>query len=93
MFPVVSSPDLDAELATITPMYDGSCSGGFELLPGSADQVPPQVGRVVLKVLAKPLKSAGAGPPLREFNLDHLALQKVTDVLRPALKFPITKEP
>ena len=49
-------------------------------MPGFAVQVPPQVGVDGLKLLAKPLKLAGAEPPERLFKAPHWALQNVTTV-------------
>jgi hypothetical protein len=72
-------------------MKDGTATGGAELLPGLVVQLPPQLGGVVLRVLAKPLKLGGACPPLKEFAFDHWALQKVTDPVAP--RSPTTKEP
>ena len=71
MFPVIVDPDFVAELETRTAMYAGTVSGGFELLPVPAVQVPPTVGGVVLVESAKPLKLEGAEPPLMLLTLSH----------------------
>ena len=84
-------PDLAMALETITAMKDGTLPGGEELLPGCVDQLPAQVGGVLLSVLANPLKLSGADPPLNEFTFDHCAPQKVTDPV--SLWSPTTKEP
>jgi hypothetical protein len=78
-------------LETITAMSGGTLAGGAELLPGAVDQLPPQLGVVVLGVSAKPLKLAGADPPLNEFSFHHCASQKVTEPV--SERFPTTKEP
>jgi hypothetical protein len=93
MFPEIVDPDLLIELDTMIAIYDGMLSGGPELLPGSVVHVPPQLGGVVLLWLAKPLKLAGAVPPLKEFSFHHCAPQKVTDVPTAAFRSPITKCP
>src|SRR5216683_1886619 len=93
MSPDIVDPDLLIELDTMIATYDGMVSGGSELLPGSAVQVPPQLDGVVLLWLAKPLKLAGAAPPLKEFSVHHCAPQKVTDVPTAAFRSPITKFP
>ena len=83
--------DLVTELATKTAIYCGRVAGGLELTPGRAVQVMPQDGGVALGRSAYPLKLADASPPLRAFNEDHCALQKVTF---PEWTWsPITKEP
>ena len=64
-------PDLVIELEAITAMNEGTVAGGFELFPGSVVQVPPQADGVGLVWSAKPLKAAGAEPPLREFTVAH----------------------
>ena len=62
-------PDLVIELAAITLMKAGTLSGGWQLLPGSLCQVPPHDGGFGFNTLAKPLKLAGAEPPLRSLWL------------------------
>jgi hypothetical protein len=66
--------------------------GGPELLPGLVDQLVPQAGDVS-GVLAKPLKDAGAKPPLSVFAIHHCAPQNVTGVPTAALPSPMTKLP
>jgi hypothetical protein len=60
-------------LATTTAIVDGTLDGGGGLLAGPVVHVPPQVGGVALKVCAKPLKAAGAGPPERRLSFAHCA--------------------
>src|SRR6266550_257774 len=88
--PEIVAPDLLIEPDTMTAIYEGTLLGGSELLPGSVVQVPPQLGGVVLLWLAKPLKLAGALPPLKEFSFDHCAPQKVTELPTTAFRSPIT---
>ena len=65
-----AEPDWLAEPAAITPMKAGSGpDGGEELLPGSVLQPVPHDG--VSGLFAKPLKDAGAAPPLKEFCFAH----------------------
>src|SRR5271169_2018953 len=66
--------------------------GGPELLPGAVDQLVPHAGEVS-GVLAKPLKAAGANPPLSAFAFHHCAPQNVTEDPMVALPSPITKLP
>ncbi len=76
------APDLAAELVTITAMYLGSGpAGGRALLPGSVLKDAPQLG--VLRLAAKPLKLAGAPPPLSELSCAHCAPQNVTKAACP----------
>ena len=91
--PLMTGPDLVTELAAITLMKAGTLSGGLQLLPGSLSHVPPHDGGFGLNTLAKPLKLAGAEPPLRWFALSHWAPQKVTFVPTTASRSPITKLP
>jgi hypothetical protein len=65
MFPLSIGPDCVIKLETITVMSAGTLFGGFELLPGSLIHVPPQAGGFGFVQLAKPLKLAGAVPPLK----------------------------
>ncbi len=53
-------------------------AGGLELLPGPVVQVMPHFGGSAESVTAKPLKLAGAVPPLSLLTFDHFAPQKVT---------------
>src|SRR4029453_8060789 len=93
VFPVIVEPDFEIELATRTRTKAGSGGGGGGgPLPGSVDQLRPQAG-LVIGLLAKPLKAAGAGPPLSELSFDHCAAQKVTAVPTAELTSPITNEP
>src|SRR5262249_35021775 len=86
-------PDFEIELETITIMKAGSAPlGGGVLLPGLVDQLGPQAGRPA-GLFSKPLKEAGAEPPLRSFTFDHCAPQKVTAVPIAALPSPITNVP
>lgn len=62
MSPLIIGPDFVIKLETITVMSAGTVGGGPEVLPGSLCHVPPQGG---FAQLAKPLKLAGAPPPLR----------------------------
>src|SRR3989442_1783973 len=93
ILPDMVEPDLVIELDAITAMKAGTVAGGPELFPGSVVHVPPQVGGAVLVVSAKPLKAAGAGPPLSELTFAHCAPQKVTALPTVASTLPITKEP
>src|ERR1041385_9143566 len=85
--PLSVLPDCETLLVTSTPMYSGTVSGGFPLLPGRAVKVVPHssggliCGSVTLE--AKPLNEDGAWPPERLFRLDHEWLHHVT-VLEPA---------
>ena len=65
MSPLSMEPDFVIELETITVMSAGTLGGGPELLPGSLCHVPPQSGGFGFVQLAKPLKLAGAEPPLK----------------------------
>ena len=65
MSPLSIEPDFVIELETITVMSAGTVAGGCELLPGSLCHVPPQVGGFGFVQLTKPLKLAGAVPPLK----------------------------
>ena len=93
VFPATEGPDLPIELDTMTAMYCGTDAGGFELLPGRVDQLLSHDGGFVVVVSAKPLKLAGAEPPLTVLVFDHCALQKVTAEPTAALPSPITNEP
>src|SRR5436309_7463210 len=66
-------------------------AGGGALLPGSVLQSVPQLG--VAGFRAKPLKAAGAGPPLNEFSFHHCGPQNVTCVPAALLPSPITNAP
>src|ERR1051326_4152291 len=80
--PLIVLPDWVTLLATSTPMYSGTVSGGLPLLPGRAVKLVPQssggliCGRVTVE--AKPWNEAGAWPPERLFRLDHEWLHHVT---------------
>src|SRR3954471_18558816 len=88
--PEVTGPDLVTWLATSTAMYDGSApAGGGVLLPGSVVHEVPQPGAG--GVSSKPLKLAGAEPPLSVFTPDHCAPQNVTAPV--ALRSPTTNDP
>ena len=88
----MAAPDFEAWPVTITPMNAGNGpSGGGALLPGSVDQPAPQLG--VCGLFAKPLKLAGAGPPVSVFSFDHCAPQKVTTFPTPLFPSPIAKAP
>jgi hypothetical protein len=63
--PLIIGPDFVIKLETITTMSAGTLSGGPELLPGSLCHVPAQAGGFGFEELAKPLKLAGAGPPIK----------------------------
>ena len=65
MSPLSTGPDFVTKLETMTVMSAGTVSGGCELLPGSLSHVPAQVGGFGVVQLAKPLKLAGAVPPLK----------------------------
>ena len=65
IFPLSIWPDFVIKLETITVMSAGTVAGGCELLPGSLSHVPPQAGGFGFGELAKPLKLAGAEPPLK----------------------------
>src|SRR5450756_701965 len=78
----------------MTPMKAGSGpGGGGVLLPVSALQLALATQLGALGFSAKPLKLAGAGPPLREFSFHHWAPQKVTELPTTALLSPIAKLP
>src|SRR6266571_2318160 len=90
--PEIVDPDWEIELETITAMKVGrEPAGGGVLLPGSVDQVVPQAAAG--GVSSKPLKEAGAEPPLRLFSFAHCAPQKVTAVPTAEFPSPITKLP
>jgi len=92
VWPEVVGPFCVAELVTITAIIGGSDpAGGGDEFPGLALQPVPHAG--VVGALAKPLKLAGALPPVNELRLDHCAPQKVTDLPITALLSPITKLP
>src|ERR1700686_2894384 len=92
VLPESIEPDCFADLVTITPMNAGNGpAGGGVLLPVSEFQPVPHAG--VVGASAKPLKLAGADPPLSELSFHHLAPQKVTDVPFARLLSPITKAP
>ncbi len=78
---------------TTTPMYRGTVAGGIALSAGLAVHVPAHEGGWVLGLEAKPLKLAGAVPPLKEFSVDQIGLQNVTAVPAALFWLPITKEP
>lgn len=78
MSPEIVGPDFAIELVTTTVINEGTLLGGPELLPGLLVHAPPQIGGFGLVELAKPLKPAGAGPPLNELRFAHCALQNVT---------------
>jgi hypothetical protein len=71
LLPLMTEPDSVIELAAITFIKAGTLSGGWQLLPGSLCQVPPHIGGFGFNLLAKPLKLAGAEPPVRWFALRH----------------------
>ena len=74
--PLIVEPDLVMLLDTTTAWYCETVAGGPELLPGAVDHVPPHVGAAF--VFSKPLKLAGAEPPLRLLCLLHCEPQKLT---------------
>ena len=65
MSPLSIGPDFVIKLETITVISAGMVSGGCPLLPGSLVHVPPQSGGFGFVQLTKPLKLAGAEPPLK----------------------------
>src|SRR6266849_7808697 len=91
--PEIFEPDFVTLLDTRMPMYAGTAAGGFELFPGPVVQVMPHFGGSAERVAAKPLKLAGAAPPLRLLTFDHFAPQKVTLAPIWALWSPTTKAP
>src|SRR5437016_821558 len=92
VLPEICGPDCELELVTITAMKAGKGpAGGGALLPGSVLQSMPQAGVAGLR--AKPLKLAGAGPPLRVFSFHHWGPQNVTAVPGVLLPSPITNAP
>ena len=93
MLPEITEPDFDVELVTMTVINFGTDAGGGGLFPGSVFQTPPHAGGFVVVTFAKPLKLAGATPPLREFCFAHCAPQKVTLLPTTALRSPMTKLP
>src|SRR5438128_9895340 len=99
--PEIVLPDIEILLEASTAMYDGTLLAGGGLLPVVVLHVPPQTGGVVLRVLAKPLNAAGAGPPDRAFSLYHCAPHHVTvpplarafaAVLSPSVNEPLARE-
>src|SRR5437773_5319317 len=92
VFPTLTDPFCRAELVTIMAMYSGSgpAIGGLAF-PIAMLQPIPQFGR--LDVCPKPLKLAGAEPPLRRLSLDHWPPQNVTAVPLALLPSPIAKAP
>ena len=92
VFPTLTDPFCLAELVTITAMYSGSgLAGGGLAFPFAMLQPIPQFGG--LDVRPKPLKLAGAAPPLRRLSLDHWEPQKVTADPVALLLSPIAKAP
>jgi len=91
--PEMVGPDFVTLVDARTPMYAGTLAGGFELAPGPVVQVRPHFGGSTESVEAKPLKLAGAGPPLRLLSCDHFAPQKVTLAPICALWSPTAKAP
>src|SRR5579872_6139086 len=90
--PEMVEPDFVIELATITPMYEGSGPpGGDALLLGPVVQLVPHTGGTALS--SNPLNDDGVGPPLRVLSFDHWAPQNVTAVPLALLPSPITKPP
>ncbi len=71
LLPLMTEPDWVIELAAIAVMNVGTLFGGLQLLPGSLNQVPPHDGGFGFNTLAKPLKLAGAEPPVRWFAFHH----------------------
>ena len=65
MSPLSTEPDFVIKLETITVISAGTVSGGCPLLPGSLVHVSPQIGGFGFVQLTKPLKLAGALPPLK----------------------------
>src|SRR5690349_3439712 len=92
VLPEIVEPNWLILLETTTETYAGNGpGGGGVLLPGSAVQALPQAATAGLA--SKPLKLAGAKPPVNEFSFRHCAPQKVTGVPTAALLSPITKLP
>src|SRR6266478_1362022 len=75
--PEIVDPDCVMLLATITPINGGTVGGGLELLPVSVVQVWPQAGVELL--FSKPLKLAGAQPPLMGLAFHHCAPHHITE--------------
>ena len=71
-------PELPIELAAIAVIVESTVAGGGGLFPGPVCQVPPQADGFGVVELAKPLKAAGAEPPLNEFRFAHSDPQNVT---------------
>ena len=76
-------PDLPTELATITPMYDGTPPTGGGLLPVAVVKLEPHtfaglVDGSVETLSAKPLNDVGTGPPLTLFASDQSLLHQVS---------------
>src|SRR5215468_10473729 len=81
---------------TMSSMNCGTVAGGGVELPGSVDQLTPQVGAG--GVSSKPLNAAGAVPPESEFAFHHCAPQKVTALptapaIGPTVRSPTTNVP
>src|SRR5713226_7351577 len=92
VLPKIWDPDCELKPVTSTAMKAGrGPAGDGALLAGSVLQFAPQLG--VAGLSAKPLKLAGAGPPLRLFTFHHSGPQKVTAVPSALLPSPIAKAP
>src|SRR5215510_2010458 len=89
--PLIVGPLLVAELVTIMVMNLGTLAGAPVSPPAGAVHVPPQLTGFELVLFAKPLKLAGAAPPLSEFCLAHWAPQNVTFCPTTAFRSPIVK--
>src|SRR4051812_43306713 len=92
VFPETAGPLFDAELVTITAKYAGKGPfGGGVLFPVSDFHATPQPG--IFGASAKPLKLAGAAPPLRELRFDHCMPQNMTAAPFALFLSPTTKPP
>src|SRR3954447_15691526 len=82
--PEIELPAFDTELATSTPMYDGTAPTGGVLFPGRVVHGPPHAAGGVLvgsaTAPAKPLNAFGAPPAPSAFSDDHGAAHQVNDV-------------
>jgi hypothetical protein len=89
--PEIAGPDFVTEGVTRTAIKLGIVVGGLELPPGDVFQVIPHFGDE--RVSAKPLKLAGASPPLKPFNFAHCAPQNSPLVPTAAFWSPRMKAP
>src|SRR3989442_15971589 len=87
VLPLIVGPSFLTVVATTTPTHAGTSAGAWSN-PDDAVHVTPQAGAAAA---AKPLKLAGAAPPLSPFASHHCGLQNVT--VPAAVVSPMTKMP